>query len=87
VVPTKAEGLYNAEDNTYREVQPSLGYHVIEWKPTQDGSGEATAVCLVLPININGKRAEIMMRLKSRERVDELIATLEKHRDGVWPRT
>lgn len=79
------EGLYDATDHSYREVLPSLGYDVIEWQPSADGTGQPTAVCLVLPFKIGESVGRLMLRLKSRRAVDELIATLERHRDGVWP--
>ena len=82
---SKREGLYSSTEHSYREVMPSLGYDVIEWQPSPDGTGKPTAVCVVMPFKVGGAEGSMMLRLKSRRAVDELIATLERHRDGVWP--
>lgn len=80
------EGLVDVNTGSYQEVIPCEGYNVVEWHPTQDGTGPATAICLVLPFKVGGVEANIMMRLKSRRAADELIGILEKHRNSVWPR-
>lgn len=79
------ELLHNVNDGSAALVQPSMGYDVFEWKPTQDGTGDATAVCLVFSMKIGDVELRPMIRLKSRRAVNEMIAALEKHRDGVWP--
>lgn len=80
------EGLVNARTNEFAEVSAFEGYQIIEWHPTQDGTGPATAVCLVLPVVIQGERGSLMLRLKSERAVNEMIEALEKHRNGVWPK-
>ena len=84
------EGLTDVRTGNYREIIPSEGYEIVEWKPTQDGTGPATAVCLVMPFSMRDEdgsmTVSIMLRLKSRQAVDELISIMETHRNGVWPR-
>lgn len=60
-----------------------LSYRVVSWCPTLDGSGPATAVGLIL--DVRGV-PPLVMRLKTRQAVDEMIAALEKHRDDVFPK-
>lgn len=47
------------------------------------------AVAIVWSVDLPkiGLSANLMLRFKSKRAVDEMIATLEKHRDGVWPPT
>jgi len=55
-----------------------------EYHPLPDGQGKPTEVHLAL--TPKGKRGVVMiMRMKSRRVVDELIEALEHHRDSVWP--
>lgn len=55
-----------------------------EWHPERDGKGKPTQVHLALtPKNYPGVR--LIMRLKSRRAIDDLIAALQKHADSVWP--
>ena len=58
-------------------------YSVGEWCPTPDGTGPAEAVAI--EINVKGL-PPLVMRLKSRRAVNELIHALQKHRDGVFRR-
>lgn len=60
-------------------------YHVGSWCPTSDGSGPAEAVVLNLVLATDFGDLNIGLRLKSPRAVDELIATLERHRNDVWP--
>lgn len=53
------------------------------WCPTPDGSGPAEAVALQLVNDESG--ASFFMRIKTPAAVDELIASLIRHRDDVWP--
>ncbi len=60
-------------------------YGVGSWCPTPDGSGPAEAIVLHLTIDLAGDLMEVALRLKTPRAVDELIATLERHRNDVWP--
>ena len=62
-----------------------LGYTVGEWCPTPDGTGPAEAVAVALQVRWDGKDVDIVLRLRTPERVDELIQTLLRHKRGVWP--
>ena len=62
------------------------GYTVIEWSPDEDHSGGPTQVHVLLPMDSIMEGAAIALRLKSRRAIQELIDTLEKHRDSVWLR-
>jgi hypothetical protein len=84
----KEEDLYIAETNTSKRVFITRfeGYDVIEWIPGPDVEQKPTAVCVVLPADLpRVGKVELMIRMKSRRAVDEMIAALQKHRDGVWP--
>ncbi len=58
------------------------GFTVVQWCPSPDGTGKPTAVALVFNVREMG---DIVMRLKSREMVDQTIAALKLHRDAVFP--
>ena len=61
-------------------------YRVGSWCPTPDGSGPAEAVALHLRcLFSDGTRIEFALRLKTPGAVDTLIASLERHRNDVWP--
>jgi hypothetical protein len=61
-------------------------FGVGSWCPTPDGSGPAEAVVFHFKVLTgDGSEMEMGLRLKSAERVDELIAMLERHRNDVWP--
>lgn len=57
------------------------GIAVAAWCPTADGSGEPEAVAIVFNMSQLG---DVVLRLKSREEVDEMIAALNKHADSVF---
>jgi hypothetical protein len=57
------------------------GFSVVQWCPTRDGSGKPEAVALVSDVRELG---DIVMRLKSRDAVNQTIAALEEHRDAVF---
>lgn len=65
-----------------RGIRRIVEYGVGSWCPTPDGSGPATAVVFHFK---QADGTEFGLRLKSAERVNELIALLERHRDDVWP--
>ena len=58
-------------------------YTVGSWCPTPDGSGPAEAVAIQIMTNMPD--VSFFMRLKSPAAVDEMIASLERHRRDVWP--
>jgi hypothetical protein len=58
------------------------GFEIVEWCPSADGSGPPEAVAFVFNVRELG---DIVVRMRSRERVDACIAALMKHRDAVWP--
>ena len=60
-------------------------YTVASWCPARDGKGPATAVALHLTLDLDGDEFEIVMRLKTPDAVDTMIAALERHRNDVWP--
>jgi hypothetical protein len=62
---------------------PIEEYEVVEWGPLPDGKGPSTQVHFVL--RIQGSEIPLVMRLKSAEACDTLIAALQRHRNGVWP--
>lgn len=66
----------------------SEGYSVLEWHPTPDGSGPATAVIFAHHCALLGDpplKIDVLTRLKSPGELDRLIAVLERHRLSVWP--
>lgn len=58
------------------------GITVGSWCPSQDGSGPPTAVAMTLQVKGFG---DLVVRLKSPERVDEIIGLLEQYKKEVWP--
>lgn len=58
------------------------GFTVGDWCPTPDGTGPATAVAI--SIKLEGGY-DIVLRLKTPERVDEVIQMLLRHKRSVWP--
>lgn len=54
------------------------------WCPTPDGSGKPTAVAISLDVAGVG---DIVVRLKSPERVDEVIRQLLQYKNEVWPQS
>lgn len=62
---------------------PLESYTVGSWCPTPDGTGPATAVAI--QFSIKDDDLEFLLRLGSRERVNQFIAALEYYRDDVWP--
>lgn len=59
-------------------------FQVVEWNPNADGSGEPQQVHILFPVP--ELDVQFVIRLKSRRAADELIAALNVHADGVWPR-
>ena len=64
-------------------IGPKLeGYTIGSWCPTPDGTGQPTAVALSLQIQGFG---DIVLRLKSPERVDKMVQQLLQYKQEVWP--
>lgn len=63
---------------------PNLeGFSVGAWCPTPDGTGKPTAVAITLQVKGLG---DLVMRLKSPERVDEMVRLLLQYKQEVWPK-
>ena len=58
------------------------GFTVGSWCPTPDGSGPPTCVAMSIKLESG---ADIVMRIKTPERVDEIIQMLLRHKRDVWP--
>lgn len=58
------------------------GYSVGAWCPSLDGTGKPTAVAITLQVKGLG---DLVMRLKSPERVDEMVRLLQQYKREVWP--
>lgn len=65
---------------------PCVGYQVLEWCRAKNGQGQPEAVFLRLLLGGELDGASVAMIIKSRAEMNLLIAMLERHRDGVWPR-
>jgi hypothetical protein len=64
-------------------IGPKLkGYTIGSWCPTLDGSGPPEAVALT--INVQGM-GDLVLRLKSKRAVDEMIELLQQYKEDVWP--
>lgn len=62
---------------------PALeGFTVGAWCPTPDGTGKPTAVAITIQVKGFG---DLVMRLKSPERVDEMVDLLLQYKEEVWP--
>ena len=59
------------------------GFIIAEWCPSPDGSGDPEAVAVVFNVRRLG---DVVLRLKSKRAVDEMIEGLKKHRDSVFGR-
>lgn len=68
--------------------QPIEEYAIGSWCPTPDGSGPPEAVSFMFTVKLgrgsNVTKVPMMLRLRSRRAVMEMIQTLAKHRDDVW---
>lgn len=60
------------------------GLDVVEWHSLPDGRGRPEQVHILS--NIKGSKVKLVMRLKSRRILDELVAALIEHGDAVWPK-
>ena len=63
---------------------PVESIEVAEFHESNDGSGDPTAVMLILKIE-GAEDTPLVMRFKSRPAVDELIVALMTHSKRVWP--
>lgn len=59
------------------------GYSVGAWCPTPDGSGKPTAVAITIQVKGLG---DLVVRLKTPERVDEMVQLLLQYKQQVWPK-
>jgi hypothetical protein len=57
-------------------------YTVGSWCRSPDGSGKPEAVALCL--SVKGLAGPLVMRLKTRRAVDDMIRALKTHRDDVF---
>lgn len=55
---------------------------VCEWHPSKNGRGDPVQVHVLF--TIVGSPVQLVLRLKSSNACDDLIAALQKHRVGVW---
>jgi len=56
-----------------------------EYHPQDDGKGLPTEVHMALRLMGAPPNMLMVMRLKSRRAVDDLVTALCRHRDNVWP--
>lgn len=60
-------------------------YDIYEWTPQRDGKGKPEQVHLHFIVSgLDGVRFAI--RFKTPRELDRMIATLTRHRLGVWPK-
>lgn len=59
-----------------------LEVKVVEWCPSLDGSGPATAVAIAIITDTVG---DLVLRMETPQAVDEMIQMLLRHKRGVWP--
>lgn len=54
------------------------------WTPERDGKGKTEAV--IMHFKVRGlNQLQFGLRIKSRERADEIVRLLSEYRDEVWP--
>lgn len=58
------------------------GFTVGAWCSTPDGSGKPEAVAITAKVSGVG---DLVMRIKTPERVDEIIKLLTLYKEEVWP--
>lgn len=58
-----------------------LGYTIGDWCASPDGTGKPVAVAICLELR---DLPPLVLRLKSRKAVNEMIHALQKHRDSVF---
>ena len=56
-------------------------FQIGSWCPTSDGTGNPTAVAITIQVEDLG---DLVIRLKSPERVDEVIQLLQQYKQEVW---
>jgi len=57
------------------------GFTIGEWTPSRDGTGKPTAVAVVFNMRQVG---DVVLRLKSKRAVNEMIDALKENRDAVF---
>lgn len=60
-----------------------VGLDVRSWCPSPDGTGPATQVHLVIPVEPEG--VGIVVRLKTAQGVRRLLTAILEHAHDVWP--
>jgi hypothetical protein len=66
------------------EIYEIDSYEVASWSPGDVTKGDPTTQVHVI-IHIKGIKYPLVMRLKSKRAVDELVGLLTEYRDEVWP--
>jgi hypothetical protein len=81
-LPEPERTVQNVADTVF---WPGHGYIVSTWHPEADGGGKPEAVVVRVPVELPGlPEFEVVVRLKSADAVDTLIASLMRHRNAVW---
>ena len=64
-----------------------LSFGVVDWCPTPDGTGPATAVAIVVEAKWNDDipKMDIVIRIKSPQELDRVVQMLLRHKRSVWP--
>ena len=75
---------HHQNTNCNELVFPIESYTVAAWTPERDGKGTCTEVHVEL--RGRGMERPFVLRLKSRERVQNFIDLLTEYRDIVWPK-
>jgi hypothetical protein len=68
---------------------PCESWNIVEWHPLPHGEGRPTQVHIVITPHdefnkVIGVEAKFLMRLKSKDACDAMIAVLQSHRNNVW---
>ena len=67
---------------------PADGYSVCQWSPDPTGKDGPTQVHVTVPLvlEVGGDPLlHMVIRMKSRRAIQEMIDVLAEHRDAVWP--
>ena len=65
------------------------GYLITEWSPDPTHEAGPTQVHIVVPLVLEegeGPLCHMVIRMKSRRAIQEMIDVLAEHRDNVWPK-
>jgi hypothetical protein len=61
------------------------GLRVVEWHSKPGAKGRPECVAILMDVPALGLPGPLVMRLKTAAVLDELVASLVRHRAGVWP--